>query len=149
VTIAIRRAGPGDAEAAAELWLRARRAATGAIPAPVHTDAEVREWFASHVLPRCELWLAEDEDGGLAGILVLEGEWLEQLYVDPERTGRGIGSRLLDLAKRERPDGLKLWAFVSNVGAQRFYERHGFAEQERTDGSGNEERSPDILYAWP
>ncbi len=29
---------------------------------------------------------------------------------------------------------------------QRFDERHGFVEVERTDGSGNEERAPDVRY---
>ena len=63
-------------------------------------------------------------------------------------TGKGIGAQLLRLAKRRRPEGLRLRTFASNVGAQRFYERHGFVEIERTDGRDNEERAPDILYAW-
>jgi len=78
---------------------------------------------------------------------VLEDDWLDQLYVDPARTGQGIGTRLLEIARRERPVGLRLWTFQSNEGAQRFYERHGFTEVLRTDGSENEERSPDILYS--
>jgi len=41
-----------------------------------------------------------------------------------------------------------LWTFVSNVRAQRFYERHGFTVAERTDGSGNEEKAPDLRYVW-
>jgi GNAT superfamily N-acetyltransferase len=146
--ITVRRGRDADARAAADLWLRARKAAVGAIPAPVHSDDEVRGWFASHVVPDTELWMAEDRAGGLVGMLVLEGEWLEQLYVEPTLTGRGIGARLLSLAKRERPEGLKLWTFASNTGAQRFYERHGFVEARRTDGRDNEERAPDILYEW-
>src|SRR3954471_22293206 len=145
--IAIRRGGDGDARAAAELWLAARKAALGVIPAPVHDDDDVRDWFASHVVRVYELWVAEDDSGRLAGILVLDDDWVDQLYVDPERTGRGIGSRLLEIAKRERPRGLRLWTFQSNVGAQRFYERHGFVEVRRTDGHENEEGAPDILYA--
>jgi hypothetical protein len=43
---------------------------------------------------------------------------------------------------------LQLWTFVSNLGAQRFYLRHGFVEVERTDGAANEEHAPDILYEW-
>jgi GNAT superfamily N-acetyltransferase len=146
--IAIRQAGVDDAGAAAELWLRARKAAVGVIPAPVHTDDETREWFASHVMRHYELWIAVDETGRLAGILVLDGAWVNQLYVDPDRTGRGIGSRLLAVAKRERPGGLRLWTFASNVGAQRFYQRHGFVEAERTDGRENEEGAPAILYVY-
>ena len=66
----------------------------------------------------------------------------------PSLTGRGIGSALLAVAKRERPQGLRLWTFQSNTGAQRFYERHGFVEVRRTDGRDNEERAPDVLYAY-
>jgi glyoxylase I family protein len=36
-------------------------------------------------------------------------------------TGHGIGSRLLAVAKRARPRGLRLWTFASNTGARRFY----------------------------
>jgi GNAT superfamily N-acetyltransferase len=148
VTPAIRRGGADDARAAADLYLRARAAAlrSGSIPAGVHDDDDVRGYFAAHIVQDCELWLAE-EDGVLAGILVLDGDMIDQLYVEPERTGRGIGSALLAVAERERPEGLRLWTFQSNAGAQRFYERHGFVAVRRTDGRGNEERAPDVLYA--
>ena len=145
--VILRRASEADARAAADLWLRARKAAIGVIPAPVHSDDEVRSWFASHVVCDTELWVAEDPPGDLVGILVLDGPWLDQLYVEPTMTGRGIGARLVKLAKRERPEGLRLWTFAANVGAQRFYERHGFVETRRTEGD-NEEGAPDILYVW-
>ena len=118
------------------------------MPAGVHDDEDVRGYFASHIVEDCELWVAQDEVGALAGILVLEHDWIAHLYVDPARTGRGIGSRLLELAKHERPHGLRLWTFASNTGAQRFYARHGFVEVRRTDGRDNEERAPDVLYAY-
>jgi ribosomal protein S18 acetylase RimI-like enzyme len=82
-------------------------------------------------------------------MMVLEGDWIAQLYADPDLTRVGIGSELLAAAKRERPAGLRLWTFVSNEGAQRFYARHGFREVGRTDGADNEERAPAIQYAWP
>jgi GNAT superfamily N-acetyltransferase len=146
--ITVRRGTERDARAAADLWLRARRAAAGAIPLPVHGDDDVRGWFATHVFTDTELWVAEDPAGALVGIMVLDGPWLEQLYVEPAVTGRGIGADLVNLAKRERPAGLRLWTFASNLGAQRFYRRHGFVEARRTDGRDNEERAPDILYVW-
>ena len=146
---AIRRGAAGDARDAADLYLRARDAAlrAGSIPAGVHDDDDVRGYFASHIVGACELWVAE-EDGVLVGILVLDGDFVDQLYVEPGLTGRGIGSALLALARRERPGGLRLWTFQSNTAAQRFYERHGFAEVRRTDGRDNEERAPDVLYEY-
>jgi GNAT superfamily N-acetyltransferase len=146
--VVFRRGTAADARAAADLWLRARKAAAGAIPPSIHGDDDVREWFAGHVVHDTELWIAEDRAGAVLGILVLEGQWLDQLYVEPTTTGRGIGAGLVTLAQRERPDGLRLWTFAANTGAQRFYERHGFVETRRTDGRDNEEGAPDILYVW-
>ena len=87
-------------------------------------------------------------DGSLVAFLVLDNGWLAHLYVDPEWTGRGLGSRLVNLAKALHPNGLDLWTFQSNVGARDFYERHGFAALETTDGA-NEEGAPDVHYRWP
>jgi GNAT superfamily N-acetyltransferase len=150
VQISVRSAGAPDAEAVASLYLRARKAAAaaGTIPPPVHDDRDTASWIALRVIAALDCWVAETSLGALAGLLVLDRDWLEQLYVEPDLTGQGVGGTLLALAKRERPDGLRLWTFVSNVGAQRFYLRHGFREVERTDGSRNEEHAPDIQYAW-
>ena len=63
--------------------------------------------------------------------------------------GQGIGSALLDLVKQQRPDGFCLWVFEMNTPARDFYTRRGLVELEHTDGSGNEERAPDIKMAWP
>lgn len=148
MVVTLRRGAEADTRAAADLWLRARRAAIDVIPAPVHGDDDVRAWFGSRGVRDAELWVAEGTDAALVGLLVLEGDWLAQLYVEPGMTGRGIGAELVGRAKRERPAGLRLWTFASNTGAQRFYERHGFVESRRTDGRDNEERAPDVLYVW-
>ena len=74
--------------------------------------------------------------------------FLDQLYLAPEWTGRGIGSRLVELAKQRRPAGLDLFTFQVNDGARRFYERHGFTAIWFGDGSENEEGQPDLRYAW-
>ena len=94
-----------------------------------------------------EVWLAEAKDA-VAGVMLLEDDWIEQLYVDPSWIGRGIGTKLLDVAKSCRPDGLQLWTFQSNHRAHRFYERHGFVPAQRTNGSGNQELAPDVRYVW-
>ena len=147
MNLTLRRGTARDAVAVSALYLRARKAANATIPMTVHTDDEVRRWIAEWVVPHTELWVAEDDGGALVGLLVLNEDWLDQLYVEPALTGHGIGSELIRLAKRVRPECLRLWTFESNLGAQRFYERHGFRPIERTAGD-NEEGAPDILYVW-
>jgi GNAT superfamily N-acetyltransferase len=143
-----RRAGPGDAAAVADVLIRSRRAAVGAIPASVHSDAEAREWISAVVLPEREVWLMEDADSRPLAVLVLDDDWVDQLYVDPAVTGQGLGSRLIEIAKSRRPAGLQLWTFTTNTGAQRFYRRHGFIVAGTTDGSANEENAPALRFTW-
>lgn len=143
----MRRGTGADADIAADVYLRARRHAVPEIPPLVHSDDEVRHWLQG-VLQEHESWLAFADDGTLLGLMVVEADWIAHLYVDPAWTGRGLGTRFLELAKRRRPAGLQVWTFVSNLRAQRFYERNAFTVQECTDGSRNEERAPDLRYAW-
>ena len=143
----IRRAKPGDAGVMAEVWIRSYAAALPSVRR-AHSDDEVRHWFAAVVVPRYESWVALHE-GRVVGLLVLGDAEMEQLYLEPGWRGRGLGDQFVELAKRRRPDGLSLWTFQVNEPAQRFYERHGFVEAERTDGSGNEEHEPDVRYIWP
>jgi GNAT superfamily N-acetyltransferase len=82
------------------------------------------------------------------GFAALGDDMLNHLYVEPEAQGGGIGAALIAHAKEQRPGGFRLWTFRRNEGARRFYERLGFCVVELTDGSRNEEREPDVLYAW-
>ena len=141
----IRRATADDAPAVADVWLAAF-GATYEFPA-AHSDEDVRDWVRETLLPSTETWVA-DEDGSVVGIMSLTPGWVEQLYVLPEASGGGIGSRFIEHAKDRQPDGLQLWTFAVNAGARRFYERHGFVVAELTDGAGNEERQPDVRYTW-
>jgi GNAT superfamily N-acetyltransferase len=92
------------------------------------------------------VWVADDHHEPVA-LMVLDDEWIDQLYVDPASTGGGIGGALVDHAKARRPDGLKLWTFQDNRDARRFYERHGFVSVATTTAD-NEERAPDVCYEW-
>jgi chorismate mutase/ribosomal protein S18 acetylase RimI-like enzyme len=155
--LTLRPAHDEDAEPLATLSYEARAAAYPAMPASVHLSGEVRSWIRQvlglepRTVPMPDdraTWVAE-RGGELVGYLVLDPGWLHSLYVRPGLTGLGIGSSLLDLAKTLRPDGLGLWVFETNTGAQRFYARHGFGVVRRTDGSDNEEHEPDLEMAWP
>lgn len=98
-------------------------------------------------MPLREVWIASGPGGDVRALLVLDEDWIDQLYVDPDWCGGGLGSRLLEVAKEARPDGLQLWTFAANRGARRFYERHGFTAVDATDGD-NEEGAPDVRYEW-
>jgi GNAT superfamily N-acetyltransferase len=91
---------------------------------------------------------AAGADGEIVAFSAVKEGWLDHLYVVPPEQGRGIGGALLQRAMSENPGGLSLWAFVANHRAIAFYERAGFVEALRTDGSGNEEREPDVQMRW-
>ena len=144
--LTIRRGTIEDAAPVADVFIASRRAAVGRIPRGIHSDDEVRAWFASTVLVEHEVWVAE-LDGNIVAILVLRGDSLDQLYVRPEVQRRGIGTRLLAQAKRGR-GRLRLYTFETNEPARDFYEKHGFKAIAFGDGSANEEGAPDVLYEW-
>jgi GNAT superfamily N-acetyltransferase len=147
VSVRVRRAEARDAEPIAGILVESREANPDTIPAMVHTPAEVLMWVRSVVIPQRVTWVACADDV-VVGVLVLHDAVIDHLYVRPSRTGQGVGAELLALARQIRPRGLELWTFQSNVGARRFYARHGFTEVELTDGSGNEERRPDVRLTW-
>ena len=89
-----------------------------------------------------------ESGGSVVGYARFTRTWLDDLYVDPDHAGEGIGSALLDLVKARHPDGFGLWVFVVNEPARAFYAARGLVEEERTDGSANEERAPDVRMSW-
>ena len=141
----IRRARPTDAASCAAVYLRAKAFALAEVPEP-NTAAEIAAWFEQQAIPTMDAWVAE-VDGVVVGQMMLHPGWLHHLYLDPSWMGRGLGDRLMAVARQRQPDGLQLWAFQSNAGARRFYERHGFHAVELTDGSSNPERWPDVRYS--
>jgi ribosomal protein S18 acetylase RimI-like enzyme len=145
-SIFIRPGSVADAAGIAEVFIAARAAMTY-LP-DLHTDEQTRTWISHLMVPEHEVWIAAAHDK-VVGFAALSKQWLEHLYVAPLEQGRGIGSSLLNMAKQQRPEGLRLYVFQPNVGARRFYERHGFAAVQFGDGSRNEEGVPDALYSWP
>jgi ribosomal protein S18 acetylase RimI-like enzyme len=98
--------------------------------------------------------LVADEGGAIVAMLAHSDEggclWIDQLYVDPAFGRRGVGTALLDRALAIAGGrAVRLYSFQANTAARAFYERHGFRAIAFGDGSGNEERCPDVLYERP
>jgi GNAT superfamily N-acetyltransferase len=112
----------------------------------LHTAEEDREYFRAQL--REHECLVAVRDAAIVGFAIIGEGWLHHLYVDTGQQSRGIGTVLLAAAKSRSKAGLQLWTFQPNKEARRFYERHGFSSVEETDGSGTEERVPDVRYQW-
>lgn len=110
----------------------------------LHTPEEDLEHFKDvirHNRVLIALW-----NGNPAAYCAFGRGWLNDLYVEPPYQGRGLGTLLLNAAKAESRE-LQLWTFQENARARAFYERHGFAAEEETDGR-NDEGQPDVRYVW-
>jgi len=147
----IRRVNPaafvGECNATTTLFLAARLSMLPHL-GQLRTEEETGRWMRDVVFPRHSVWLA-DVAGEIVGFGARDGTWLAHLYVKPGWTGKGIGTRLLEVivaeAARISPV-LRLYTFARNAGARRFYERHGFVVTAESDGTSNEEREPDVRY---
>lgn len=75
---------------------------------------------------------------------------LGQLYTAPGMTGSGIGAALMEWAlgeARERgADAIQLSVYSENFGAQRFYQRYGFAKIADISFWVGEQRDAEFLY---
>lgn len=163
----IRRATLEDAAALAELGTRTFIDTFGHLYAAAdldvfleenHTEAAYARALAD---PRYALWIAE-RDGRAIGyaqagpcglphpeVAPADGE-LKRLYVSREVQSGGIGARLfaqaLEWLERDGPRTLWLSVWSENVGAQRFYARHGFAKAGEYEFLVGRQRDREFIY---
>ena len=117
-----------------------------------NTIEEDRWWTSNVLLHKTNAWVAT-VDGNIVGVVALHDGWLSQLFVRTTAQGFGVGHRLIEVAKRESPEGLQLWAFQRNAVAIRFLESVGFTLVARgwstgRHSAGDAEGEPDKLYRW-
>lgn len=164
----LRPATPADAPALAKLGADTFVAAFGHLYSPedlagflaeVHNTEAVLAEIASD---ECTHRLAE-QDGALVAFCKLRyptkfGDYtdardpieLGQLYALPTHTGSGIGAQLMDWAlghaRAGGHDAVLLSVYAENFGAQRFYQRHGFAKIADITFRVGDHIDPEFLY---
>jgi ribosomal protein S18 acetylase RimI-like enzyme len=143
----IRLADVNDAASVASIHMTSRAATMPYLPPQKRTHEQVTRWFQDTLLKECRAWVAV-RGSEILGYAALAGDMLEHLYLRPDVRRQGIGTLLLGEVKRNSPDGVSLHVFQQNTDARAFYERHGFAILDTSDGSRNMEALPDMTLRW-
>ncbi len=91
------------------------------------------------------LWVAVIQDQ-IVGFIVVIDSVITQIFVDVDRQRAGIGTVLLNQAKKMYPNGLSLTTLAQNRQARLFYEKHGFAPG--TAGINPINGQPNLEYHW-
>lgn len=99
------------------------------------------EFVEKHTVEAQAAYLRREQDAGKrvfmlvdespVGIVSVQGNLIENLYVLPSRQNQGYGTLLLRFAARQCSGVPYLWILNNNEGARRLYERNGFKETGR------------------
>ena len=102
---------------------------------PYPREAINARWAEALADPAKRVLIAVVEDEPAGAVLVSE-EWLEGLYVVPERWGTGLADALhwqaLELVRSLGSTRCHLWVLEDNARARRFYERRGWQQNGET-----------------
>ena len=125
----IRRGTAADRPRALQIWRDAVDATHGFLTPQdrAEIDGMVQQFFAE-----AELWLVDGEDGRAAGFLIMDGDMIDALFVDPAVHGRGYGTALLNHALTLAPEAL-VDASEQATNALPFYEARGFVRIGRSE----------------
>lgn len=124
----IRKATEEDASRIAEILVFVKRMKYR----PIFKD-DVYSFVEMQVLPIAKKYIEAGiienmfvyDDGIVKGLIHIEGNEIVELYVDHFFQGQGIGSALVEYAKKQFPITY-LWVIEKNIDAIGFYEAHGF-----------------------
>ncbi|WP_338028104.1 GNAT family N-acetyltransferase [Croceibacterium selenioxidans] len=166
----LRPATGDDAEALAKLGRESFIAAFGHLYRPEDLESFLQEYrtpeaFRAHLADPPTLIQVAEIDGRLAAYsLIVRGHlmggrpdpqpgkpvYLSQLYCAGDMTGHGLGAALIEwaiaAARDWGADALQLSVFSENFGAQRFYQRYGFAKVADIDFWVGNQRDDEFLY---
>jgi GNAT superfamily N-acetyltransferase len=112
-------------DALVRMWRASFEASVGVIDP--HPLADQLRYFVEDVLPQNSVRLALHGDE-LVGFIACSPVSIAQLYVRVGHQRVGIGTQMLEWAKRRSVGSLWVYTFARNKGARAFYARQGFVE---------------------
>ncbi|TDE92830.1 GNAT family N-acetyltransferase [Occultella glacieicola] len=133
--VELRPAGPPDAAEIARIWGQGwADAHLGHVP-PALVEARTAASFLERVPEVLTDTVVAERAGAVIGFVTIEGDQVDQLYLDRAARGGGIGSALLRAGERAviaaGHDRAWLAVATGNTAARRFYERQGWIDDGR------------------
>jgi ribosomal protein S18 acetylase RimI-like enzyme len=131
--VSLRRATAADVAAIARIWREGwPDGHEGHVPDALAAERTPAS-FGGRALERVsQTWVAED-DGAVAGFVVIVDDEVEQIYVDRRWRGQGVAQRLLRHAEAVIGQGGHRTAWLAvvagNARARRFYARLGWHDR--------------------
>lgn len=129
MVINIRRSRHDDGDKLVKIWCRSVDATHDFLSKAYR--AELEELVKSF-LPEAPLWVAVDEKDVLVAFMLLTGEHMDALFVDPDVRGCGIGKLLIEHALTLAPE-LTTNVNEQNAQAVGFYKKMGFTVTGRSE----------------
>lgn len=117
----IRKFKDTDIDAVMAIWLNANIEAHSFI-APEYWKGHFDE--VKEMLPRAEIYISENSHA-VDGFIGLTEDYIAGIFVDRQARAKGIGSELLDYAKKKR-ERLSLQVYKKNASAVNFYLNRNF-----------------------
>lgn len=130
----LRPAVPEDMATVADIWHTAWHTShPGHVPNGL-TARRTLAAFHERTPARVADTTVAEVDGAVAGFIMIDGDEVEQIFVDPARQGSGLASLLLDEAERQVAaagyDVAWLAVAIGNTRARAFYEKRGWTNDE-------------------
>jgi GNAT superfamily N-acetyltransferase len=130
--IHLRPATPADADAVGRLWLAGwRDGHTGHVPEAL-VAVRTPESFLARAADRVGDTTVAVVGDDVAGFFMIDGDEVEQVYVDAAHRGTGVAATLLAAAERAVAaagyETAWLAVVAGNARARRFYERCGWSD---------------------
>lgn len=107
-----------------ESWKASHTGICSSVFISIHTPRRQMQFLESEIAKGAQLYMLIEEKP--VGIVSVNGNLIENLYVLPDEQNKGYGTQLLSFAISKCSRTPSLWILNTNEGAKRLYERNGF-----------------------